>query len=75
MRSIESDAQHILIDIDSNTILYENVLNSLFENCVVSPNEKLKKSYFSINPSSSKSFSLPKTLPREDVRKVDKPRS
>ena len=30
LRSIESDAQHILIDVDTNTILYENVMTELF---------------------------------------------
>lgn len=30
MRSMEDDAQYIVIDVDSNSILYHNVLNKLF---------------------------------------------
>ena len=64
---MENDAQHILINVDTNTILYENVMTNMFESCIVSPSDRLKKAYEAINPCASKSFSLRKNLPKENI--------
>jgi hypothetical protein len=39
MRSREHDAQYVLIDVDSNSILYHPILDRLFNECIVSPSE------------------------------------
>ena len=72
MRPEESDAQFIVIDIDSNTILYHSVLDELFRLCVVSPSDAIRKLYTEINPCESKSFCLPKVLPRENFKPYSK---
>ena len=56
-----------MIDVDTNTILYESVMNKLFESCIVSPSDNLRKAYEGINPCPSKSFSLIKSLPRKEI--------
>ena len=38
MRTVENDAQYIVVDIDSNSILYHSVLDEMFNSCIVSPN-------------------------------------
>ena len=67
LRSMENDAQHLLINVDTNTILYENAMTNMFESCIVSPSDRLKKAYEAINPCASKSFSLRKNLPKENL--------
>jgi hypothetical protein len=37
MRSKSYDAQYIIIDVDSNSILYHQILDQLFMECIVSP--------------------------------------
>ena len=55
----------ILVDIDTNTIFYDPLLNRTFEGMIVEPSKQLREAYLCYNPSPSKSFSFPKKMPVE----------
>ena len=61
----EQTAPLILVDLDSNTILYDQELNKTFESMIVSPSKELRDAYLAYNPAHSKSFSFPKKMPVE----------
>lgn len=75
MRLNDDDAHYIIVDVDSNTILYHPVLEKLFTECIVEPDKSIRQAYLAINPCQSKSFSLPKELPREYYKPNLKPKS
>jgi|688.fasta_scaffold649956_1 hypothetical protein len=49
MRLMENDAQYVVIDIDSNTILYHHALDQLFNECVVDPGKHIRQAYTAVN--------------------------
>lgn len=75
MRLADDDAQYIVVDVDSNSILYHPALEKLFSSCICEPSKNTRQAYLAVNSCKSKSFSLPTELARENYKPSSKPKS